>query len=316
VLIFSGASDIGQGSNSVLSQIAIEELGPLSEQVCVFSGDTDLGPVDLGAYSSRLTLMMGHAALEASRKARLVLAKAVADYFNAHEHWRKLLKVPAMADSLSFAQNRVFVSENPEIAIGFADACELAENVHGALIFSGDYRTKPRGGDYRGGSIGASPAYSCTAHVADVSVDPKSGIISINKIYVAHDCGRAINPMLVRGQMEGSTYMGAAEAVLEHMVTDESIGARKGMLINPSLLDYRIPTTLDTPNISSIIVEKPDPCGPYGAKEAGEGPLHSSIPAIANAIYDAVGVRLFSLPFSPAKLRHLIKEKARLDSQC
>ncbi|HXW60627.1 MAG TPA: molybdopterin cofactor-binding domain-containing protein, partial [Myxococcota bacterium] len=302
VLIFSGASDIGQGSNSVLAHIAREELGINFDQIRIISGDTDLTPVDLGAYSSRVTLMMGLAAQEAFKKARKVLSEAAA---------KALSKDGCAVDplTLGFADNKVYSTIDQRLSLDFLEACTLAESAHGALVFSGDYRTKPRGGDYRGGSIGASPAYSCTAHVADVSVDTTTGFIHVNKIFVAHDCGRAINPLLVSGQMEGSTYMGMAEVALEHMITDEEEGARQGMLIKTSLLDYRLPTSLDTPAIKALIIEKPDKAGPYGAKEAGEGPLHSSIPAIANAVYDAVGIRLLSLPFTPAKVLKALREK-------
>lgn len=297
VHIASGASDIGQGSNSVLAVIAQEELGVSLSNISVTSGDTDLTPIDLGAYSSRVTLMMGHAAQEAFRKARHALAQAVA---------QKFLMRP---EDLIFSNNKIYVETNKNLTMNFHEAVTLAESSLGSLVFSGDYRTHPRGGDYKGGTIGASPAYSCTAHVADVSVDTFTGKITINKIWVAHDCGKALNPLLVEGQIEGSTYMGAAEVALEHMITDEEEGARQGMLINPSLLDYRMPTTLDTPDIYASIIEDPDPSGPYGAKEAGEGPLHGAIPAVANAIYDAVGIRLFSLPFSPKKVLAAIREK-------
>ena len=302
VHIASGASDIGQGSNSVLAAIAQEELGVSPSNIIIISGDTDLTPVDLGAYSSRVTLMMGHAAQEALRKARNALAQAVAEAFSTD-----LLIIKS--EDLIFSDNKIYVSFDKNISIKFHDAVVCAESKFGSQAFFGDYRTVARGGDYKGGSIGASPAYSCTAHVADVNVDIKSGKLKINKIWVAHDCGKAINPLLVEGQIEGSTYMGAAEVALEHMITDEEEGARRGLLINASLLDYRIPTTLDTPDIYASIIEDPDPNGPYGAKEAGEGPLHGAIPAVANAIYDAVGIRLFSLPFSPQKILAALKEK-------
>ncbi len=296
VHIFSGASDIGQGAATVLSQIAEQELGIGAEYINVITGDTDLSPVDLGAYSSRVTMMMGHAAMEALRSARNCLAEAVALTFS------KVSKKSIEKEKIIFSRSRVFVEDDPELGMDFKNAVICAEAHHGSLVFHGDYRTIARGGDYRGGSIGASPAYSCTAHVAEVKVDCETGKIKIEKIYVAHDCGRAINPLLVLGQIEGSTYMGAAEVSLEHFLTDEEEGSRRGMLIGPNLLDYRIPTTLDTPIIRATIVEKPDPNGPYGAKEAGEGPLHSAIPAIANAIYDAVGIRLNTLPFTPARV--------------
>lgn len=309
VHIFSGVSDIGQGANSILAQLAMEELGIERDRISVTTGDTSLCPVDLGAYSSRVTLMMGHAAQEAFRRARLVLANAALHIFNSDERYLSMMQQPCAYEDLRFADNRVYVFHNPEIGLSFDAVITRAESESGALLFSGNYRTTPRGGDYRGGTIGASPAYSCTTHIADVSVDRKTGKIHIHKIFVAHDCGRAINPDLVEGQIEGSTYMGAAEVSLEHFITDTEKGARRGMLVGPSLLDYRIPTTLDTPDIEALIVEDPDMNGPYGAKEAGEGPLHSAIPAVANGIYHAVGIRLFSLPFSPAAVLHALQQQ-------
>jgi CO/xanthine dehydrogenase Mo-binding subunit len=214
-------------------------------------------------------------------------------------HWKK-----APGDKIIFDAGEIICASDTSLRVPLALGFQLAEAAHGALVEQGSYRTVPRGGDYRGGTIGASPAYSCTAHIADVSVDVETGRIKVNKIWVAHDCGRALNPTLVKGQIEGSTYMGFGEVFLEDMNYGD--GVRAGMLTNPSLLDYRIPTSMDTPLIEAIIVEKPDPNGPYGAKEAGEGPLHSSIPAIANAIYDAVGIRLFELPFTPKKVREAL----------
>ena len=176
----------------------------------------------------------------------------------------------------------------------------MAESDEGLLSAVGNYDTpKDCHGDYRGGTIGASPAYSFTAHVAEVNVDPETGITVVKNVWVAHDCGKALSPMIVEGQMEGSVYMGFAEAIMEqHVVDPEHNGVHSG----PSLLDYRIPTFQDTPHIESHIVEAADEQGPYGAKEAGEGPLHPIIPAISNAIFDAVGVRMNATPFSPPRV--------------
>ena len=179
----------------------------------------------------------------------------------------------------------------------------------------GHYNTPKEGvhGEYRGGTIGASPAYSFTAHVAEVEVDPDTGYVQVERIWVAHDCGRALNPVLVEGQIEGSAYMGYAEAILEEHSYKR--GEHQGALHDaPSLLDYRIPTSLDCPEFVPLIVESIDPEGPYGAKEAGEGPLHPSIPAIANAIYDAVGVRMDRLPFTPSNVWRAI-EQARAEGR-
>jgi 4-hydroxybenzoyl-CoA reductase subunit alpha len=181
----------------------------------------------------------------------------------------------------------------------------------GTLGAVGWYNTpKDVHGDYRGGTIGASPAYSFTAHVAEVEVDDETGWVDVKTIWIAHDCGRALNPMIVEGQMEGSAYMGFAEALMEEQIFKDEDHGRAGLHNAPSLLDYRIPTSVDTPELRSLIVESIDPEGPYGAKEAGEGPLHPSIPAIANAIYDAVGVRMDALPFSPPRVWRALREKA------
>ena len=193
------------------------------------------------------------------------------------------------------------------------EAFNLAEAKYGALGATGSYNTpKDVHGDYRGGTIGASPAYSFTAHVAEVDVDVETGFIDVRKIWVAHDCGRALNPVLVEGQMEGSAYMGFGEAIMEEHIFKDADHGRAGLHDAPSLLDYKIPTSLDTPELQSLIVESIDPEGPYGAKEAGEGPLHPSIPAIANAVYDAVGIRMDSLPFSPPRVWRAL-EQARED---
>jgi CO/xanthine dehydrogenase Mo-binding subunit len=198
-----------------------------------------------------------------------------------------------------------FVAADPARNLSFAEACQLAEEAAGVPVSAaGGYRTVKLGGNYRGGTIGASPAYSFTAHVAEVSVDEETGIWRVEKIWAAHDCGKALNPTLVEGQIEGSVYMGAAEAQMEEMVYDA-----RGLLFGPSLLDYLIPTSLDTPAIDAAIVESRDPNGPYGAKEAGEGPLHPAIPAIANALYDACGIRLRELPFRPARVLQLLRER-------
>ncbi|MBL93216.1 MAG: aldehyde oxidase [Myxococcales bacterium] len=306
--IFSGASDIGQGSDSVLATIVCEELGTELGDVQVVSSDTDLTPVDLGAYSSRVTLMMGHAAQEACRSLRKQIQEAVFNFWQDDEVAQTVLTEGFVPKDVLLAGAKAFYRYDTQLQMPLAKAFQLAEAENGTLGATGGYRTQMRGGDYRGGTIGSSPAYSCTAHLADVSVDEETGQITVHKIWCAHDCGKALNPVLVEGQIEGSTYMGAAEVALEEMHYGPN-DVRHGMLVGPSLLDYRIPTTLDTPAIEALIVEEPDPNGPYGAKEAGEGPLHSSIPAVANAIYDAVGIRLTRLPFSPQKVLAALREQ-------
>ena len=257
----------------------------------VHSTDTDLVPVDLGAYSSRETFMVGNACLDAARKLGAMVRAALAHEF----------ELPV--DRIRLAKGWAFDVCEPTKRLPIAQAFALAEAKHGTLGAVGSYDTpKDVHGDYRGGTIGASPAYSFTAHVAEVEVDEETGVVTVAKIWIAHDCGRALNPVLVEGQMEGSAYMGFAEALMEEQVFKDGDHGKAGLHNAPSLLDYRIPTFADTPELESLIVESIDPEGPYGAKEAGEGPLHPSIPAIANAIYDAVGVRMDRLPFTAERV--------------
>jgi 4-hydroxybenzoyl-CoA reductase alpha subunit len=286
--VFSGASDIGQGSNTMLAVIVAEELGLALDDIRVLSADTDLCPVDLGAYSSRITLMVGSACLRAARELAGRVRASVA------RRWE------CAPGRVLLADRQAIDAEDPSRRLPLHEAFQLAETDGGLLAAAGNYDTpRDRHGAYRGGTIGASPAYSFTAHVAEVTVDADTGEVRVDKIWVAHDCGRAISPALVEGQMEGSAYMGFGEAIMEAHGVD---AVHAGVHAGPNLLDYRLPTALDTPALSSLIVEAPDAQGPYGAKEAGEGPLHPSIPAIANAIFDAVGVRLDRTPFSPPRV--------------
>lgn len=297
VAVFSGASEIGQGVDSMVTYVVAEELGILPENVRVLAADTDFTPVDLGAYSSRVTFMLGNACIEAARRLKAQVQEAVA------EEWGCKAREVLLAGGLAVREGDTGVS------MAVREAFNLAEAKFGTLGATGSYNTpKDVHGSYRGATIGASPAYSFTAHVAQVEVDAETGFVEVEKIWIAHDCGRALNPVLVEGQMEGSAYMGFAEALMEEHIFKGADQGRAGLHNAPSLLDYRIPTSVDTPALESLIIESIDPEGPYGAKEAGEGPLHPSIPAIANAIYDAVGVRMDSLPFSPPRVWRALQE--------
>ena len=291
VAVFSGGSEIGQGTDSAMAYIAAEEFGVPLEHVRVYRGDTDFTPVDLGAYSSRVTFMLGNACIDACQKLKRRIQEAVAEYWSGEP------------EEVILRDGRAFDPTAEDRSLPIRHAFQIAETRWGTLGATGSYNTpKDVHGKYRGGTIGASPAYSFTAHVAEVEVDPDTGIVTVDRIWVAHDCGRALNPVLVEGQMEGSAYMGFAEALMEEHIFKDADHGRAGLHNAPSLLDYRLPTSLDTPELASLIVESVDPEGPYGAKEAGEGPLHPSIPAIANAIHDAVGIRVDRLPFSPPRV--------------
>ncbi|HBU58205.1 MAG TPA: aldehyde oxidase, partial [Gemmatimonadetes bacterium] len=255
VAVFSGASEIGQGCDSVVAYIAAEELGVPLEWVRVLRGDTDFTPVDLGAYSSRVTFMLGNAAIDAATRLRTMVQGSVS------KSWGVKSSEVLLSGGLALW------AQDTSKHIPIAEAFNLAEAEHGTLGATGWYNTpKDVHGEYRGGTIGASPAYSFTAHVAEVDVDIETGVVEVRKIWIAHDCGRALNPVLVEGQMEGSAYMGAAEAIMEEQIFKDVDHGRAGLHNAPSLLDYRIPTSLDTPELESLIVESIDPEGPYGAK--------------------------------------------------
>src|SRR5262245_5928564 len=284
VAVLCGATDIGQGSDSILAYLVAEVLGIDPKDIRVHPADTDLTPVDLGSYSSRVTLMAGNAAIQAAQRLRDRIFEAVAK------------KLEVEAGRLVARDRRVFVDDDPDRGVSFAQGVVLAESQFGVLAFPGSYAPPKRAGKYKGGGVGPSPCYSYSACVVEVNVDVETGEVKPTEIWVAHDIGRALNPLLVEGQVEGSIYMGLGEALMEEQVF------RKGVHKIPSMLEYKSPTTLETPEIHTILVETDDPEGPFGAKEAGQGPLLPIIPAIANAVHDAVGVRIDEIPISPEKV--------------
>jgi len=297
VTAFCGSTDIGQGSDSVLAYCVADVLGIEPVDIRIVTGDTDLTPVDLGSYSSRVTLMTGNAAVQAAERARDVLAEGVS----------RKLSVPK--SRLVFADRRVFDAESPDRGMTFAEAVQIAEGMFGTVGTTGSY-TPPRSpGRYKGAGVGPSPAYSYTAAAAEVEVDPETGMVRVPKIWIAHDVGQSINPLLVIGQVEGSVYMGLGEALMEEMTYRDRV--RNVVHHHPSMLEYKSPTTFEMCDVETILVQDPDPSGPFGAKEAGQGPLLPVMPAVANAIYDAVGVRIDEVPCSPHKVLKALKDKMK-----
>lgn len=291
VTVYCGSTDIGQGSTSMLAYIVAEELGIQPERIHVETADTTLTPVDLGSYSSRVTFMAGNAALQAARKLREQLVAAAADY----------LHVPA--ERLLLEGDMLYDENDPGVSLSFAKAIEQAEACNGALVAAGSYAPPDNiHGDYKGAGVGPSPAYSYSTCVAKVAVDTETGELTVEKLWLAHDIGQAINPLLVAGQVEGGAYMGYGEAVMEQQIF------RKGRHKIPSLLDYKLPTTLDTPELETILVSHPDLEGPFGGKEAGQGPLNPVIPAIINAVYNAIGVHIDSTPVTSDKIFKALKQ--------
>ncbi|MBI3890236.1 MAG: molybdopterin-dependent oxidoreductase [Candidatus Wallbacteria bacterium] len=281
VTVHSGAADIGQGSDTMLAQCVAEVLGIGLERVRVYTADSDMDPVDLGSYSSRVTFMAGNAARRAAEQIREKLI-AAASRLTGHP-----------TEGFVLAGERVVYAPNPAVNVGFPDALAEALANSGALIAKGSYQSPPMGGKFKGAAAGLSPTYSFQAYIAEVEVDLDTGFPSVKKVWAAHDCGRALNPIAVEGQMEGSIHMGLGQFM------SENFRYHGGNILNPNLLDYKVLSPKEMPEVECVLIESNDPEGPFGAKESGEGPLLPILPAVANAIYDAVGVRLYRLPVTP-----------------
>jgi len=337
VVVYTGASEIGQGSDTMTAQIAAEILGCSLGRIRIVAADTDLTPIDIGSYSSRVTFMAGNATLRAAAEVKKQIASAAARkmgcsveelVFRDDVVVRKKLagESPAtthVIPALAALQSEASVSgrvegqilrgslqqkrkdEGPKDSMSFEEAVVAAIDFHGTLTGTGSYAPPPeaRGGKHKGGGVGPSPAYSYSAQVAEVSVDEETGEVTVHKVWAAHDCGRALNPVSVAGQIIGSVWMGMGQALTEEMIWKD------GMLMNPGMLEYRSPSSVESPEVEPIIVESIDPEGPFGAKECSEGSLAATIPAIANAIYDAVGVRMHESPFTPERVLAALRAK-------
>ena len=301
VTVFCGATELGQGSDDVLATIVAEVLGIDTGLVRCVTGDTGITPVDLGSYSSRVTIMMGNAALQAAERVRETIAEAASES----------LGIPP--DRVMFSQGRVFAAEDPGTGMSFVEAIALGEAKFGTLSTVGSYSPPKAPGKYKGAGVGPSPAYSFSACVVETEVDPRTGWITVPKIWIAHDIGRALNPVLARGQVIGSVYMGLGEALMEEQVFRRLPPKLSGALVHrmPSMLEYKSLTSLDMPEVDVTLVEDPDPNCPFGAKEAGQGPLLPVMPAVANAIFDAVGVRIDEIPITPDKVLRALELKAQ-----
>ncbi|HXY12094.1 MAG TPA: xanthine dehydrogenase family protein molybdopterin-binding subunit [Thermoplasmata archaeon] len=284
IAVHSMQADIGQGSNTLLAAIVAEVLGVDLERVHVQRVDSDVSPVDLGSYSSRVTFMMGNAARAAAEELRSKIVLAAAE----------LLDRPV--GSLEVVRERIQESGHSEVGVSFEEALHRAMERVGALTATGSYNSPPIGGTFKGARAGTAPAYSFAAYVAQLSVDDDTGEYHVSKIWAAFDCGRPLNRLAVEGQIEGSIHMGLGQ------VMGESMNYRGARLFNPSLLEYKIPMPQQMPEVEILLVGDDDPEGPFGAKEAGEGPLIATLPAVGNALYDAVGVRFTDLPITPDKV--------------
>jgi 4-hydroxybenzoyl-CoA reductase subunit alpha len=281
--------------------LAAEELGLSASDITVLSADTETTPIDPGTYSSRVTFYAGNATLIAARQVKAQLAETAATLMEAN------------VEDIVFRDKKVFVKGSPHSFIPFSELAKKAESLgHGRLIMGhGQWApTNTQFPDRKTQYGNVSGAYSFAAQVAEVEVDPETGQVKVLKFTIGDDCGRVINLSGVEGQAEGSVAMGLGHALMEHVIFGEN-----GQIMNPSFLEYKIPTIQDCGDTVLLDVGSPDPVGPYGAKEIGEGLIISTVPAIINAIYDAIGVRIKELPVTPEKILQELEKKGRREIQ-
>jgi 4-hydroxybenzoyl-CoA reductase subunit alpha len=294
ITIFTGASDIGQGSSTLLTQVVAEVLMLPMARIRVIATDSALTPKDNGSYSSRVSFMVGNAALRAAEELKRLLMAAAA----------KLLQVGP--DEVDWAGECCAVVGTDK-TLAFAQVVEAALVDSGTITVKGVWSTPPetQGGKFRGAAVGSSAGFSYAAQVVEVSVDEDTGVVKVEHVWVAHDCGFAINPLAVEGQVQGAVWMGMGQALSEETQYVE------GLPLRANMLDYRIPTIVESPPIDVHLVQSMDPLGPFGAKEASEGALHGFPPALTNAIFDAVGIRLSELPATPDRVLAALQVQRR-----
>ncbi len=285
ITILTGAADIGQGSNTLLTQVVAEVLLLPMARIRVIATDSALTPKDNGSYSSRVSFMVGNAALRAAQALREVLVAAAATRLKvdvAQIEWEgESCGASGTDQRLDFAQ------------------CVQAALIHeGTLTVKGSWSTPPetQGGKFRGAAVGSTAGFSYAAQVVEVQVDEETGVVRVVQVWVAHDCGRALNPLAVEGQVQGAVWMGMGQAL------SEETRYHQGLPVCSNLIDYRIPGITESPPIDVTLIESMDPLGPFGAKEGSEGGLHGFPPAMTNAIANAIGVRLQALPVTPDRL--------------
>ncbi|MDP2645589.1 MAG: molybdopterin-dependent oxidoreductase [Desulfobacterales bacterium] len=293
IILRTGASDLGQGSNTIIAQVAAEALGVHLEDITVALLDTDVCPFDIGSFSSRVSMFVGNAARLAGAEAKRIILEALAEKFEVS---------PA---ELSISDRRVEITGCPERGMSFKEAIQTG--------FASDRFPIAARGAWNSGCIHpnwetgigqVTPAYSFGSQIAEVEVDQGTGQVRVLSFTAVHDCGTPINPLAIEGQVHGSIAGGMGQALTERLVRD------RGSMLTSSFLTYSMPTSLDMPmEINSETLGEPDPAGPFGAKESGESLQCSTAPAIANAIYHAVGVRITDLPITPEKILAALEKK-------
>ena len=301
VTALTGAADIGQGSSTMVAITVAETLGISLDRVRVIAGDSAVTPKDNGAYSSRITFMVGNAAIDAAMKLKALLVEAAAR------------KLDSRAEDIECIAEAFHVGAGGQSSLPFGEVVKAALAEHGPITVSGTFTCPPeaQGGKHRGGAVGSTMGFSYAAQVVEVSVDEATGLVTVDKVWTALDCGHAINPLAVEGQIEGSVWMGMGQAL------SEETRYADGLPVHASLLEYRVPTIAESPPVEVHIVESHDPFGPFGAKEASEGALASTPPALVNAVANAIGIDLCELPVTPDRVMEALIERrrqARLDA--
>ena len=294
ITLLTGAADIGQGSNTMASQVAAEVLGVRLDRIRVISADSALTPKDNGSYSSRVTFMVGNASISAAEELKGILVKAAAKKLDARE------------EDIEVIDELFMVSGSQDPGLTFQEVVKAAMVDSGTITVKGTFTcpTEFQGDKrIRGSAIGATMGFCYAAQVVEASVDEITGKVTAHKVWVAVDVGKALNPLAVEGQTQGGVWMGMGQALSEEIVYD------KGRMLHGNILDYRVPTMMESPDIEVIIVESLDPNGPFGAKEASEGMLAGFLPAVQEAVYEAVGVRATEFPLSPDRITELLDAK-------
>jgi len=282
--LFTGLPDMGQGSHTTMAIIAAETLGIAADDITVVSGDTDIAPFDVGAFAQRGTFTTGNAVKIASLDAKKQIAKTASE------------KLGVKSSALIFRDRKIYPKGAPDKAISFEDVVfDTLNCMEGRFIMGRGFYNTP--------TSKPALAYSFGAQIAEVEVDPETGMVKLLKMTVAHDVGRAINPLAVEGQMDGQVFSGMGQTLFEECVMEN------GQVLNQSRLDYKLPRPYEVPEIEHIIVESNDPYGPFGAKEVGEGPIACNPHAIAMAVSNAIGYTIKELPLTPERVLQALRQK-------
>ena len=291
--LYTGATDIGQGSDTVLCQMAAEAMGYRYENMKIVAADTETTPHDFGAYASRQTLMSGAAVKQAGEEIKKQILEIAST----------LMNLPP--DDLDCQEGIIFSKSRPNnTPLTFEEVARRFFVLRGPLVGRGVYAPPRLGGTFKGSPVGTSPAYSFCAQVSEVQIDEETGEIDVLEVWDVHDCGMVINPQLLHGQVHGAMFMGLGESIWEQVLFDQN-----GKILNGNLAEYRLPTALDMPKVHSELVESYEPAGPWGVKEVGEGATNPTMGCFSNAIFDAMGVRVNSLPLTYEKAWQALKEK-------